>query len=141
MAELHTKNSGGVRIFVYGTLKPGEINYQRYCTNCVVDAQKAMTRGELFALPMGYPAMTMGKELVHGYLLTFAEPEILDVLDYLEDYEPTREMSANLYNRYEIEVYSINYVSLGWAWVYVMNPEKVKQLGGRHLVDGCWSGN
>jgi len=139
MAELHTKISGRVRVFVYGTLKPGEINYQRYCTNQVVEAQKATTLGQLFALPMGYPAMTMGKELVHGYLLSFAEPLIIHVLDDLEGYQPSRRMSENLYNRQEVEVYNLQGLSWGWAWIYMMNPERVQQLGGIHLVDGCWS--
>ena len=30
MAELHTKASDGVRVFVYGTLKPGEVNFQDF---------------------------------------------------------------------------------------------------------------
>ncbi|WP_414576566.1 gamma-glutamylcyclotransferase [Anabaena sp. CCY 9402-a] len=136
----HTKISGRVRVFVYGTLKPGEVNYQKYCAGLVVDTQRCTTLGQLFTLPMGYPAMTIGKELVHGYLVSFAEPWILDVLDELEDYQPTRQMSGNLYNRQEVEVYNLQGLSLGWAWGYLMNPERIKKLGGLLLPDGWWSG-
>jgi gamma-glutamylcyclotransferase (GGCT)/AIG2-like uncharacterized protein YtfP len=88
-----------LKVFVYGTLKPGEANYQRYCGFQVVDAKKAYTFGKLFALPMGYPAMTLGHSLVYGYLLTFLEQKVLNNLDILEDYQPSRQMSENLYNR------------------------------------------
>ena len=37
-------------------------------------------RAKLFALPMGYPAMTMGNQQVHGYLLSFPDVSILDSL-------------------------------------------------------------
>ena len=39
-----------MKVFVYGTLKPGECNYLRYCEGKVVDACPAIARGELFAL-------------------------------------------------------------------------------------------
>jgi gamma-glutamylcyclotransferase (GGCT)/AIG2-like uncharacterized protein YtfP len=140
MAQLKTKFSGGVRVFVYGTLKPGEVNYQRYCAGKVVSAEKATTLGQLFALPMGYPAMTTGESTVHGYLLSFADLGILDALDELEDYQPEGEMSENLYNRLEVEVKNSLGLSLGWAWVYLMNPAKVEMLKGVHLPNGWWSG-
>ncbi|BAB74981.1 gamma-glutamylcyclotransferase family protein [Anabaena sp. FACHB-709] len=139
MTQLKTKFSGGVRIFVYGTLKPGEENYQRYCAGKVVLAQKATTLGQLFALPIGYPAMTIGESTVHGYLLSFADLGILDALDELEDYQPEGEMSENLYNRLEVEVKNPLGLSLGWAWVYLMNPAKVEMLKGVHLPDGWWN--
>jgi gamma-glutamylcyclotransferase (GGCT)/AIG2-like uncharacterized protein YtfP len=130
-----------MKIFVYGTLKPGEGNYQRYCAGKVIEAQKATTLGRLFALPMGYPAMTTGQDTVHGYLLSFADLGVLDVLDELEDYHPNRKMSENLYNRQKVEVFNLLSSSLGLAWVYLMQPERVEQLGGIYLHDGWWSGD
>ena len=62
------QSSDGLRVFVYGTLKPGEANYQRYCAGKLVNAQRAMVLGKLFALPAGYPAMTLGDIPVQGYL-------------------------------------------------------------------------
>lgn len=139
MAELNTSFSGGVQVFVYGTLKPGERNYQRYCAGKVLEVQRATTLGRLFALPMGYPAMTTGKDTVHGYLLTFADLGVMDALDELEDYQPDREMSENLYNRHNLEVYNLLGASLGLAWIYLMQSARVKQLGGIYLPDGWWS--
>ena len=83
--------------------------------------------------------MTRGKDNIHGYLLTFADLGVLDALDELEDYQPDREMSENLYNRQNVEVNNLLGSSLGWAWVYLMQPERVEQLGGIYLPDGWWS--
>lgn len=140
MTKSKAKFSLGLRVFVYGTLKPGEANYQRYCAGKILNAKRAVTIGKLFALPMGYPAMTPGQNQVHGYLLSFSEPEVLSALDYLEDYQPTRAISENLYNRQQVEVYDLQGKSLGWAWAYFMTLELVGKFNGTLQADGWWSG-
>ncbi|MBD2293323.1 gamma-glutamylcyclotransferase [Anabaena sphaerica FACHB-251] len=127
-----------LRVFVYGTLKPGEANYH-LCERQVLRAKKAITSGKLFTLPMGYPAMTLGDGKVHGYLLYFADSAILTALDDLEDYDSTRPTSKNLYNRQSIEIFEPIGLSLGWAWAYLMTPEKVDRFGGIPQMDGCWN--
>lgn len=128
-----------LRVFVYGTLKPGEENYEYYCGNKVVSATIAYAMGKLFDLTPGYPGMTSGESPVWGYLLEFAQWEVLTALDELEEYVPTRAKSENPYNRQEVEIYDQKGLSLGKAWVYLMTPEVVNQLGGIHLPNGWWS--
>ncbi|MBE8991480.1 gamma-glutamylcyclotransferase family protein [Nostoc sp. LEGE 12450] len=140
MVESNIEFSDLVRVFVYGTLKPGEANYKKYCAGKVVDVKKAFVEGKLFALPMGYPAMTLGNSKVYGYLLSFPNPRILNELDVLENYQPSRQPAENLYNRQIIEVYEPQSLSLGWALVYLMTLEQVEQLGGFLQSDGWWSG-
>ncbi|MBO1346407.1 MAG: gamma-glutamylcyclotransferase [Hormoscilla sp. GUM202] len=128
-----------LKFFVYGTLKPGEVNYERYCAGKVVASQRAIAMGLLFALPMGFPAMIPGKQPVHGFLLTFNDPTILPTFDELEDYHgDDRPEGVNLYNRIQIEVFQSDGLSLGLAWAYLMTPEQVQQFGGELLPDGCW---
>ncbi|MGB3754821.1 MAG: gamma-glutamylcyclotransferase [Rivularia sp. (in: cyanobacteria)] len=134
------KKSGLLRVFVYGTLKPGEANYEFYCANWVVDAKKAWTRGELYALPQGYPVITQGNNSVYGYLLSFNDSKVLNHLDELEDYHPQRLASENLYNRMQVEIFDLESNSLGLAWVYFMSSAKVRQLKGTPQTDGLWSG-
>ncbi len=141
MFESNIKYPDLVQVFVYGTLKPGEANYKRYCAGKVVDFKKAFVQGKLFALPMGYPAITQGDSQVYGYVLSFLNPGILDYLDVLEDYHPARQVSENLYNRKTIEVYQGEWLSLGWAWVYLMSLEQVNKLGGVLQPEGWWSGS
>jgi gamma-glutamylcyclotransferase (GGCT)/AIG2-like uncharacterized protein YtfP len=127
-----------LKVFVYGTLKPGECNYQRLCAGKVVEEERAIAYGTLFCLPVGYPAMTSGNTPIQGYLLTFADPDILSALDRLEGYHPHRPMEHNEYNRQLIETFNLSKQILGTAWAYFMSPERVRSYGGILLPAGCW---
>lgn len=128
-----------LKVFVYGTLKPGERNYQFYCTQAVA-VQKAIAYGKLYDLPMGYPAAIFPEtSLVRGYLLTFIDAAILQALDELEDYYPHQPISRNLYQRQQIEVYDLHKKSLGKAWTYSMNQQQIDNYGGTLLDKGWWT--
>lgn len=127
-----------VKVFVYGTLKPGETNYQRYCRGHVIAAEEAVAVGQLYDLPFGYPAMTLGDSLVYGFVLSFSA-DMLPVLDELEDYSPLRPLAENEYIRVEIEVFNLNRQSLGQAWVYLMEQTLIDQAKGVLLPEGKWS--
>jgi gamma-glutamylcyclotransferase (GGCT)/AIG2-like uncharacterized protein YtfP len=127
-----------LNIFVYGTLKPGEANYRHYCEGKAIESIPAYTSGELYDLPLGYPAMTLGERQVWGVLLKFNDPEILTSLDRLEDYEPSRSREENEYERREISIYRPSGRSLGRAWAYLMARERVDALGGQLIPSGCW---
>lgn len=133
-------NSELVEVFVYGTLKPGESNYQHYCGGKVVAAIRATVKGQLFALPVGYPAMVLGEGVVQGYLLTFNTPNILQYLDPLEGHNPQRPPEKNFYNRKQLEVFTPEAEPLGLAWAYFMTLEQVEQLGGVVIPSGWWTG-
>jgi gamma-glutamylcyclotransferase (GGCT)/AIG2-like uncharacterized protein YtfP len=130
-----------IKVFVYGTLKPGEINYQRYCEGKVVEEQRAIAWGQLYNLSLGYPAMTPGEKQVHGFVLTLADSAILNVLDELEDYDPNRRPEENEYNRQPIEIYNLAGQTLGLAWAYFMTSEQVQRLKGVLILSGWWSGS
>lgn len=129
-----------LKVFVYGTLKPGECNYPRYCEGKVVDSCPAIARGKLFHLRYrGYPAMMVGEGQVQGILLTFADSTVLNDLDRLEDYQPQRPPAQNEYQRQQVEIFHSDWQSLGWAWAYFMLPDRVQTLGGMLLPEGFWS--
>ena len=129
-----------VNVFVYGTLKPGESNYQRFCAGKVLEAKRAIAFGQLFALPFGYPAMTVGKDPVQGFLLSFSDETVLSNLDWLEDYNIYRPAIENEYNRQQIETYNSTFAFVGTAWVYLMTLEQVHSYSSVLLPDGWWSG-
>ncbi len=128
-----------IDIFVYGTLKPGEKNYQFYCEGKVIQETPAYTWGHLYNLPLGYPAMTEGNNKIEGYLLTFDNPNILASLDELEDYHPERSPESNEYYRQQVPVYSLADDFLGSAWSYFMSLEKIRQLQGISLDTSYWN--
>jgi len=139
MDELKYQPQKLIRVFVYGTLKPGECNYQRYCAAKVVEEKCGIALGQLFSLPFGYPAMTPGSSPVRGFLLSFTDPQILPQLDWLEDYDPQRPLSENEYYRQQIKVYDRSLAPLGNAWAYFMTPAQVNLFGGVLLTNGRWS--
>lgn len=133
-----------LRVFVYGTLKPGELNYQRYCASTVIAASAAIARGQLFSLPAGYPVMALGDGWVHGFVLTLSDPQTLRVLDEYEGYQEgrspsiARESLENLYDRQVIATFNSSQQPLGLAWAYLMPPDKIHCLGGTLLPHGRW---
>lgn len=48
-------------IFVYGTLKRGQRNHERYC-RVALAVREATVRGRLYDLPFGFPALIVPKE-------------------------------------------------------------------------------
>ena len=127
-----------VKVFVYGTLQPGECNYSRYCRDHVVQHVEAIAYGTLFDLPMGYPAMTAGNQPIYGSVLYMDNPSILPILDDLDDYDPERPSYKNEYIRQEIEVFDYQGLSQGYVWAYVMDLDKALDLGGTILPQGLW---
>lgn len=150
MPESEANILSSVQIFVYGTLKPGEENYPKYCAgklaensldNRILPAYlPAYTWGQLFDLGVGYPGMAVGLSPVYGYVLTFREQSIFRELDELEDYHPERISSQNLYNRHRVEIFHPQGENLGSAWVYFMSLDKIESLKGVLLPNGWWSG-
>ncbi|MEO1522492.1 MAG: gamma-glutamylcyclotransferase [Cyanobacteria bacterium J06633_2] len=128
-----------VKVFVYGTLKPGEFYYSQYCEGHVVETFTAIAYGTLFDLPMGYPAMTLGDRPVHGVVLCFENAACLSALDELEDYVPGRSPEENEYNRRQVNIFSQDGIPLGSAWTYIMDTAKALALGGAMVSNGTWT--
>ncbi len=127
-------------IFVYGTLKPGECHFARYCGNKVISSQRAYILGELYHFPaLGYPGATAGTRQVHGFVLTFADVAILPKLDELEDFDPARSETKNDYRRELALTYTPDGIASISAWVYLMTLDRVFQWGGILVPDGWWT--
>jgi gamma-glutamylcyclotransferase (GGCT)/AIG2-like uncharacterized protein YtfP len=130
---------GDIQVFVYGTLKPGAANFDRYCGGKVVKSQRCYTQGCLYELPsLGYPGMIHGIDRVHGFILSFNDKTILAELDELEDYDPHRQPSENDYNRELVTTYTIDGIPYLSAWAYFMNLDRIEALGGILIPNGCW---
>ncbi|MFE4105922.1 gamma-glutamylcyclotransferase family protein [Almyronema epifaneia] len=127
-----------LRVFVYGTLKPGELYHESYCGTEGVAAIAAMTTGQIYHLSVGYPAMTVGDGWVIGMLLSFARPQVLQRLDQLEGFCRDRPAAENEYQRVWRPVWALDQTPLGEAWMYVMTTAQISALGGQPLPGGVW---
>ena len=130
-----------IQIFVYGTLKPDESHYFLFADRVIL-SKPAIVHAFLYHLPFHYPAIMRGNAQTYGYLLTFNDQAILDLLDEYEQHEPKAIApfgSNNDYERREIEVFDLNGESLGLAWAYVMKLEQIDRLNGVLIPGGVWN--
>ena len=72
-----------MNLFVYGTLKHGERNHDRFCRDATT-VKRAAVRGRLYDLPFGFPALVVPGEDVRA----------VGTMDYLADAELTRGVPA-----------------------------------------------
>lgn len=66
--EPSKENTTGIlRLFVYGTLKRGYWNHDRFCRG-VLDVQEAVVRGRLYEMPSGIPVLEVPETdiIAHG---------------------------------------------------------------------------
>ena len=129
-----------IQVFVYGTLKPRESNYLAFCQGNTIAEIEAYTKGELYQLVPGYPAMTPGTQKIQGYLLMFSsQSKILARLDVLENYQADRAIALNDYYRQSVPVYNQQDKLISNAWCYQMTPPKIEKFGGQLINSNIWS--
>lgn len=133
--------------FVYGTLRPGERNHDRFLLGCTAAEEPAWLRGAVLYEGPGYPYAVEaggGEGLVVGELVTVL-PDLYGVLlrelDQLEAYVPGD--PRNLYTRVVRNVLRRgDGAPVGVpAWVYLASPAVAAELrgGGALVPGGDWS--
>jgi len=60
-ARSHRQAPGALRLFVYGTLKRGCWNHDRFCRG-VLSVEEAVVRGRLYEMPSGIPVLQVPEE-------------------------------------------------------------------------------
>ncbi|WP_367323215.1 gamma-glutamylcyclotransferase family protein [Streptomyces sp. HUAS ZL42] len=128
--------------FVYGTLRPGEINHARFLHGRTRSAEPGRLRGAVLYDGPGYPyAVEDPGGVVYGDLVT-ALPEgyarLLTELDRLEEYAPGDPRS--LYERVQRDVVRETDGAAVPAWVYVAAPPVATELRtrGKLIESGDW---
>lgn len=128
-----------LRVFVYGTLKPGGRYWPRFCEGKVAEPVVAKVRGRLYDLPAGYPALVAGgQDWAQGHLLTFRSEVDFAEVDRLEGYDPWGPPADNDYQRIRVDSFTPGGEPLGSVWTYVMDGARVHGLGGSLVEDGDW---
>ncbi|GAP51174.1 gamma-glutamylcyclotransferase family protein [Streptomyces azureus] len=129
--------------FVYGTLRPGEVNHDLFLRGRTRSEAPGRLPGAVLYEGPGYPYAVEepGGGVVSGELVT-AHPEmyaeLLAELDRLEDYVPGDPRS--LYERVERKVVRDTDGATVRAWVYIAAPAVAARLRtrGRPIAGGDW---
>ncbi|MFI8892345.1 gamma-glutamylcyclotransferase family protein [Streptomyces paradoxus] len=131
--------------FVYGTLRPGEVNHGLFLRGRTRSEEPGRLADAVLYAGPGYPYAVEepGGGVVSGELVT-ALPEayagLLAELDRLEEYVPGDPRS--LYERVERKVVREADGAAVRAWVYVAAPAVAARLRarGRAIEGGDWRG-
>ncbi|MFJ5728086.1 gamma-glutamylcyclotransferase family protein [Streptomyces paradoxus] len=131
--------------FVYGTLRPGEVNHDLFLRGRTRSEEPGRLADTVLYAGPGYPYAVEepGGGVVRGELVT-ALPEayagLLAELDRLEEYAPGDPRS--LYERVERKVVREADGVAVRAWVYVAAPAVAARLRarGRAIESGDWRG-
>jgi gamma-glutamylcyclotransferase (GGCT)/AIG2-like uncharacterized protein YtfP len=113
----------GDRVFVYGTLRPGQHNHK--WAKGAVHIGPAMMPGLVMYDLGGFPAVLKGNGDVYGDLLEITDEEQVRSMDQLEGH-PT------FYCREEM------FTDKGTAWVYIFKDEGIKRRKELVLPTGDW---
>lgn len=128
-----------IKVFVYGTLKPGGRYWPEFCEGKVAALTPAKICGELYDLHVGYPGLLLkGDNWVLGYVLEFRNETDFLRLDYLEGYVPNRPESQNEYNRLRVPCFDLKGNALSEAWAYEMTATTAERHGGTLIESGDW---
>ena len=95
-------------------------------------SRPARTRGALYRLPAGYPALVPenGDRWSLGELVSLPSMGKFSVLDLVEG------VNRGLYSREKIPVEWEGQIL--YAWAYVMSPKQVSELDGLLIPSGDW---
>lgn len=130
------------RIFVYGSLREGFENYEKYLKGKVSDITPGIVQGKLFHIAdRGYPALLEGTNDVHGEIMTIKEnyEDILKTLDDLECFYGDS-MISNEYDRKKVDVFNAITKQKERLPVYFFNTKnpEADQLQLILIPDGDW---
>lgn len=129
------------KIFVYGSLRTGFYNYDKYLKGKVKDAKLGKVKGKLYHMPhKGYPALLEGEDIVIGEIMTIKNfEEVMVPMDEMENYYGVND-SRNEYNRIVMDVeLEDGKTESCYVYYYAMNDEEVFDKNSIYINNGDWA--
>lgn len=130
------------KVFVYGSLREGFFNYDKYLKNKVSSASLGEVKGKLFHLShKGYPALLEGKDTVIGEIMEIKDfYENIVPLDEMEGYLSFEDVSNNEYIRIIMDVKNLhtNTMESCYVYKYVEFNDKDFNQHAIHVPHGDW---
>ncbi len=121
-----------MKIFVYGTLREGQYNYDKYFKGHVLHKEEGYVKGSLYTIKgVVYPALIDGDDMVLGEILTLNEHVCMQDVDEMERYYGEG-CIENEYNKIPCMIYDKDLNPLTYLPVYKYNLDNPKQ---RNLLE------
>ena len=128
------------KIFVYGSLRTGFFNYNKYLLGKVSNAQVGKVKGKLYhMLHKGYPALLEGDDVVVGEIMNLNDfEEVMIPMDKMENYYGVND-NRNEYNRIIMDVeLSDGTKESCYVYYYAMNDKDIFEKNSIYIENGDW---
>ena len=117
-----------IGLFVYGSLREGFFNYNKYLDGKVIEKKDAKLENmKLYHLPYkGYPALTLGEDTVFGEIMVLSEEHYEDTMSAIDKMEGfiSEKNPENEYHRVIFEVEHLHTNEKEQCFVYFYNKDK-----------------
>lgn len=116
-----------INFFVYGSLREGFFNYDKYLDGKVIEKKDAKLENmKLVHLPYkGYPALTFGEDTVYGEIMVLSEEHYEDTMNAMDKLEGfiSEKNPENEYDRVILEVEHLHTNEKEKCFVYFYNKD------------------
>lgn len=130
------------KIFVYGSLREGFFNYEKYLSGRVSSPTLAKVKGKLYHMPhKGYPALLDGDDDVIGEIMEMKDfyKDIVP-MDKMEGYVSAEDSSLNEYTRIVMTVKNLetNQEESVYVYKYEQYSTEDFKINSVYLPKGDW---
>lgn len=130
-----------IKIFVYGSLRTGFFNYNKYLLGNVSKSELGKVKGKLYHMPhKGYPALIEGDDTICGEIMTLNNFEkVMIAMDEMENYYGINN-PKNEYNRIIMDVeLTSGEIEKCYVYYYAMNDKEVFKNHSVYISNGDWA--
>ncbi|MEO4053238.1 gamma-glutamylcyclotransferase family protein [Solibacillus sp. CAU 1738] len=133
-----------INLFVYGSLREGFFNYNKYLDGKVIEKKDAKLENmKLYHLPYkGYPALTSGEDTVFGEILVLSEEHYEDTMNAIDKMEGfiSEKNPENEYDKVILEVENLHTNEKEKCFVYFYNKDNDHLFEDKaiYLPHGNW---
>ena len=133
-----------INIFVYGSLREGFFNYNKYLEGKVSNKKEAKLENmKLHHMPYkGYPAITHGNDTILGEIMVINEDDYEETVKAMDEMEGfiSENNPDNEYHKVILDVEDITTNTKEKCFVYLYNKDKDKEFDSKsiYISNGDW---
>lgn len=133
-----------INIFVYGSLREGFFNYNKYLEGKVSNKKEAKLENmKLHHMPYkGYPAITHGNDTILGEIMVINEDDYEETVKAMDEMEGfiSENNPENEYHKVILDVEDITTNKKEKCFVYFYNKDKDKEFDSKsiYISNGDW---